>query len=100
MKKMLYYIAESSKTDLFTTTLIARCESYEEAAEYCKKVAADWEAEGYSAHMTYDEDVRHNPELLETARIWGVEALDDEYTVMHHYMIFATPIFCGGGTIG
>ena len=100
MKNMMYYIAESSQKELFTTSLIKRFESYDEAVEFLKKAVAEWSDEGLNSFLTYDEDVRHNPELLETAQVWGAEALDEEYYVKHHYMLFATPIFMGGGTIG
>ena len=94
MKKMLYYIAESSKTDLFTTTIIKRCDNYDEAVGYCKASVDGWREEGYDAFLNYDENV------AETAKVIGCEALDEEFTVIHNYLIFATTAFLGGGTIG
>lgn len=98
--KMYFYIAESDKKSLFTTTLIKRCESYEEAAAFCAKAASEWRSEGLNAFLCYDKDIRHNPDLVEGAKVVGCEALDEEYIVVHNYHIFATPCFMAGGSIG
>ena len=97
MKKMLYYIAESSKSELFTTTLIARLESYEEAVEFCKGKAKEWQTEGYETRLTDIE-----------GEVWGVEAItpwhyngrEETCDLVHLYHIFATPVFMAGGKIG
>ena len=96
---MFFYIAESSKTDLFTTTIIKRCDSYEEAAGFCKAAVDGWCEDGFNAFLSYDVDVRHNPEMKDIAKVVGCEALDEEYMVVHNYLIFATPCFLGGGSI-
>ena len=95
---MIYYIAESSKNSLFTTTLIARCETQEEAAEFCKKAVAEWREEGLETITTIGDD----------NMIWGAQAMtpwhfdgrEETCEVVHLYHVFATPIFMAGGEMG
>lgn len=97
---MYYYIANRNNNDSgFSYTLVKRYESYEEAVSYCKEMADKWLDEGLNSHLCYDKDLRHYPELADTAKVVGAYALDDEYFVIHGIEIFATPAFFGGGSI-
>ena len=102
---MLYYIAERVFTDKFEYSflfhLIKRCDSKEEAIQFCKDAVNKWrEEEGLDVRLNYNVDIRKFPELIDTAEVVGAMALDYNYVCKHMYEIFATPSFMAGGFEG
>lgn len=91
MAKLLYYIAEDIQREgmSFVNHLIKRFDSLGEAVSYLTIWRNEWANEGLRT-KTFEID----------GEVWGVQALDDEFTVVHNYKIFATPIFMAGGVEG
>ena len=100
--KMFYYIAESSKTEMFTTTLVERFDTLAEAQDFVREAASRWDDEGLRSNLIYNDGrtLSSEPSYRGDGELWGADALDQEYFVRHNYLIFASPIFMGGGTIG
>lgn len=87
---MVFYIAECRPTDLLTTTLIKRFESYGGAEGYCKNSVDKWRKEDLSANLLYSE-------VTEDANVVGAHALNEKFMLEHEYRIFATPCFISVG---
>lgn len=91
MAKLLYYIAEDIRKEgmTFANHLIKRCDSFAEAVFFLRDKRNEWISEGL---LTKPTEVGGD--------WWGMQALDENYKVVHNYHIFATPIFMAGGEEG
>lgn len=89
--KMLYYISEDIQREgmSFAGHLIKRCESFAEAVFFLRDKRNEWVSEGLHTHPIEVGD-----------EWWGMQALNDDFMVVHNYKIFATPMFMAGGEEG
>ena len=94
MKMFYYYIAEDfNKEDMgFANHLIKRCDTYEEAVEFCNSAVNKWREDGLVAELIFID--------VNKTEVWGAHAYDKEFVVKHLYNIFATPMFMAGGVDG